>query len=111
MDPNIIPIVAIITSFTFTLGVVGFSLYFGYQKRQLLSKEILSAIEKGMDIPIQTTKKRNYRNLGIIYTFLGAILAVALWASTGTLVGLLWGMVPMVLGLAFLVISKKKEED
>lgn len=106
MDHNVIPVVAIISNFVFILGIVFAALYFSYQKRKFLHGEILAAIEKGMDIPLPQPKKANYRNRGIIYTLTGFVLALALWVTTGSLMGFLWGLIPMALGIAYLIISR-----
>lgn len=111
MDPNLIPVIAIISSFVFTLGIVVAGLYFGNQKRKLQHKEILAAIEKGMDIPLPRPKEKDYRTQGIVFTMTGVVLALALWASTGSIIGLLWGLIPLALGVAYLLIARGKQNQ
>jgi hypothetical protein len=100
-----IPIVAIITSVGGTLAVVVFALYFDYRKRQSQSQEVLAAIEKGIEVPFPPPKKRNYLNLGLIWTFVGVAFTLALWFSARVMEAAAWGFLPIALGVAFLLIG------
>lgn len=88
-----------------TLGAVIAILYTSFRKRKLRSEEIIAAIEKGVDVPFPPPQQRNYRSLGLIWTGLGIALVIALWVSGGTTAAV-WGLLPVGLGVAFLLIAK-----
>ncbi len=108
MDELWIPIVAIIFSVGGTLAVIVFAFYFDYRKRQSQSQEVLAAIEKGIEVPFPPPKeprKRNYLNLGLIWSLVGIALFFAIWVSSKELAGAVWGLLPLALGIAFLLIA------
>ena len=109
---DVIPVVAIVTFWVGVIAILSIALIFGLQKRKYLNKEIMAAIEKGIDIPLPRPKERNYFHLGLIFTLVGAVFALAMWVSAG-FIGFLWGLLPFGLGIAFLLIAKseKKKED
>ena len=82
-----------------------------FKKRALLSKEIITAIEKGSDIPLPVPKERNYRNLGLIWTLVGLAFFIALWISSGEIKAAVWGLLPFALGIAFLFIFKYQQKE
>jgi hypothetical protein len=111
-----IPIVAIIMSFGMVIAVVVTALYYDYRKRYLQNKEIIAAIEKGIDVPLPKVERRerDYRRLGIIWTLVGIAFTIAIWVSSHTIEGAIWGLLPVALGIAFLSIaffSKKDDQN
>jgi dolichol kinase len=110
-----IPIVGILTAWIGTAVVIGIVLYFNYMRRKTQSREIMAAIEKGIEIPFPPLQRRNYLNLGLIWTFVGVAFTLALWFSSERMEAAAWGFLPLAVGLAFLLIalfeSKKGEEE
>ncbi len=113
MHEEWIPIVMFVVTGVVVIGYF----YLTYLKRQLLSKEIRSAIEHGVDVPFPDPPKKNYLLPGIIWTLLGLISAAGIGLSIpadapqGVWV---WGLIPCALGVgylaAFYIDTKKKEE-
>ena len=112
MIHDVIPIVAIAGFWVAVISIVVAALLISLQRRKYLSQEILAAIEKGIDVPFPRPKERNYRKLGFIFTIVGIVFAAAMWVSAG-FIGFLWGLLPLGLGVAFLLIAKgeKKTEE
>lgn len=115
MHEEMIPIVMFIMV---GLAVIAY-FYIGYLKRQLESKEIISAIEHGADVPFPEPKKKNYLLPGVIWTLLGLLTAVGLAISIpndphvpqGVWV---WGLTPAAIGVGYLVayyVDLKKPQD
>jgi hypothetical protein len=120
MAEHWIPIVAIFMSIGGVIAVVVSVLYFDFRKRNLQHKEIVAAIEKGIEVPLPKTERRerDYRRLGIIWTSLGAAFTVALWVTSfNHFEAAVWGLLPVALGVAFLLIAyfakkdERKEDD
>jgi hypothetical protein len=118
MNANAIPVVAIITSFTITVAIIAIVFYFALRSRQLRSQEIMAAIEKGIEVPFPPTKERkvrDYRRLGLLWTCVGIALTLALWVSSSSFIGGVWGLLPLAVGIALLISSigqeKKTEEN
>ncbi|MFB0515938.1 MAG: DUF6249 domain-containing protein [Candidatus Neomarinimicrobiota bacterium] len=105
MSEHWIPIVAIIFSFGGTALIVFLVLYYSYKRRQTQSKEILAAIEKGIEVPFPPPAKRDYLKLGVIWTFIGIAFTLALWFSSKVMEATAWGFLPLGVGLAFLLIG------
>lgn len=113
----LVPVTAIIMGITLAIIAVNR----GFKKEQEKQTTIRLAIEKGVDLPEELFKdyKRirerspitNLRN-GLIFTFLGIALSIALWFVTGT--QFVWGLIPLAIGIAYLifyfVIKDKKVE-
>jgi hypothetical protein len=115
MITEMIPIVGIVSSFGGTTLIIFVVLYYNYKKRQTQSQEILAAIEKGIEVPFPPPVKRDYLRLGIIWTFVGIAFTLALWFSARVMEAAAWGLLPLAVGLAFLLIGylerKKGEEE
>ena len=115
MNEFAIPVVAIISSFTSTVAIIAIVFYFALRSRQLRSQEILAAIEKGIEIPFKPKerKERDYRRLGMLWTCVSIALTAALWVSSSSFIGGVWGLLPLAVGVAFLIssIGKKKEPE
>ncbi len=97
--------------YTVAVIIVIMVLRTNYKKRSLISKEIITAIEKGADIPLPKPRKFNYRNQGVIWLLLGAALFIALWVSLQQLTAAIWGLLPFSLGLALLLIHRFQQKD
>ena len=106
-----IPIVAIVLSVGGTFLVVIVALYFNYRKRQSQSREILAAIEKGIEVPFPPPWKYNRRNQGIFWLAIGLALTIALGVSTGQAQVAVWGLLPLAAGVAALLISRGEKSD
>ena len=106
-----IPIVAIVLSMGGTFTVIIFALYYNYLKRQSQSREILAAIEKGIEVPFPPPRKYNRRSQGIFWIAIGLALTVALGVSTGNWRIAVWGLMPLAAGVASLMISRSEKSD
>ncbi|MCH8837436.1 MAG: hypothetical protein IIA60_06490 [Candidatus Marinimicrobia bacterium] len=106
-----IPIVAIVLSVGGFFTVVIFALYYNYLKRQSQSREILAAIEKGIEVPFPPPRKYNRRSQGIFWSAIGLALAIALGVSTGRVQVAVWGLLPLAAGVASLLISRSEKSD
>ncbi len=88
------------------------SMFLSYRRRQLMSAEILAAIEKGIDVPmVQEVKKpKNLKHRGILWSAIGvAIFFVALLASHEIEIAA-WGLLPFAVGVAYLFIARDEEQ-
>ena len=108
MPDVLIPIIALLSTFGAAGVILVFLIVYNYRKRQLQGKEILAAIEKGIEVPFpppKEPKKRNYLNLGLVWTFVGVAFTLALWFSARVMEAAAWGFLPIALGVAFLLIG------
>jgi|LWDU01.1.fsa_nt_gi hypothetical protein len=74
MDSIMMPLIPILTSIALFVAITFISLAVikaRLKNRELLSKEIIIAIENGADIPLPVPKERNYLNLGLIWSLVG----------------------------------------
>jgi len=101
----LIPITAMLSTFGAAAVILVFLIIYNYRKRQLQGQEIMAAIEKGIEVPFPPPKKRNYLNLGLVWTFVGVAFTLALWFSARIMEAAAWGFLPIALGLAFLLIG------
>ncbi|MFC1583679.1 DUF6249 domain-containing protein [Candidatus Neomarinimicrobiota bacterium] len=110
-----IPIVGMLTAWIGTAVIIGGVLYFSYLRRKTQSREIMAAIEKGIEVPFPPPQKRNYLNLGLIWTLVGLAFTLALWFSSKVMEAAAWGFLPLAVGIAFLFIAfferKAKESE
>lgn len=93
-------------------GTLITALILNYRRRQLMSKEILAAIEKGIDVPmVQEVKKpKNMKHRGILWSAIGvAIFFVVLLASHEIEIAA-WGLLPLAVGVAYLFIARDEEQ-
>lgn len=105
MPEVLIPIIALLSTFGAAGVILAFLIVYNYRKRQLQGQEIMAAIEKGIEVPFPPPKKRNYLNLGLVWTFVGVAFTLALWFSAGVMEAAAWGFLPIALGVAFLLIG------
>jgi len=115
-----IPVVAIILG----IGAAMLAMYFDFRKKRELIQtyhaERMAAIEKGIELPplpIEYLGDTRYssparaRRTGLILLFLGIAITLGLWGM-GIGDGLWWwGLVPLGLGLAFLLIAWFEARD
>ena len=106
-----IPIVAIVVSMGGAFTVIIFALYYNYLKRQSQSREILAAIEKGIEVPFPPPRKYSRRSQGIFWIAIGLALTLALGVSTGNWRIAVWGLLPLAAGVAAFLISKGEKSD
>ncbi|MBC8344980.1 MAG: hypothetical protein ISR82_07125 [Candidatus Marinimicrobia bacterium] len=92
-------------------GMISWVFWVGYKEKQLHHEQVLAAIEKGADIPIPPIKERNYRNQGLIWLFVGLAFLIAIWISSGMIQGAIWGLLPIAIGIALLLIHKYESKD
>ena len=105
MPDVLIPIIALLSTFGAAGVILVFLIIYNYRKRQLQGQEIMAAIEKGIEVPFPPPKKRNYLNLGLVWTFVGVAFTLALWFSAKVMEAAAWGFLPIALGVAFLLIG------
>jgi len=105
MPDVLIPIIGILSTFGAAGVILVFLIVYNYRKRQLQGQEIMAAIEKGIEVPFPPPKKRNYLNLGLVWTFVGVAFTLALWFSARVMEAAAWGFLPIALGVAFLLIG------
>ena len=104
------PFIVGIVMFLVIMVIIVAGFYLGFRTRKLRSDEIIAAIEKGVDVPFPPPRKINHRNLGMISTGLGIALFIALWVSVN-LEGAVWGLLPVGLGVALLLIARSKHSE
>lgn len=87
------------------------------RKKELVHKERLIAIEKGIDLPAEAKKSKrepylSNRTGGLVMSLTGLTTTIALWTVTGS-VGGVWGLIPLGIGVGLLISSalEKKELD
>ena len=108
-----IPIVTIIGG----IAVAIVAIIMSGRKKELEHKERLTAMEKGVTLPeLPLEPKRpaylQNRSAGLVMTFLGIALTIAIWVPAGAEGGV-WGLIPLAIGVGLLVSSvlEKKEVD
>ena len=106
-----IPLAGIIMTFGSAAVIGSLALYYNYRRRHTLSQEILAAIEKGIEVPFPPPRKRNYYNLGLLWTAVGVALFIAIYVSSRELAGAIWGLLPLAVGAAFLLIARAEKRS
>lgn len=95
--------------------IIGGAFYYNFMKRVIASKEILAAIEKGIDVPFPAAERvPDRRRRGYLLTSVGIAFTIALWATSGDFGVAAWGLIPTAFGVANLLISneaKQAEEE
>ena len=103
-----------------SIVLIGFIIWVGIQKemhaRSLLHKEIMSAIEKGVDVPLagSGTTPLDYLRKGIIWAVIGLLIIIGfMFEGKFDAAGLL-GSIPLAIGLGNITyykftLSQKKE--
>jgi Domain of unknown function (DUF6249) len=109
----LIPVIAIVMG----IGIGMLSLYLDYRKKrsiyELHHKERMAAIEKGMEVPplpaefFQDSRRKQprarswYLRVGLIWLLVGVAVTVASYTEHHRQT--LWGLVPVAVGLAYLL--------
>src|SRR3954447_24588025 len=107
-----IPIIAIVMG----IGIAMLTIYLGYRKRKdiftLVHQERMAAMDKGIELPdipeaffLDDAAASNPRRdllKGLIWLFVGAAGTVAVYANGETRKAL-FGLIPMAIGLAYLI--------
>lgn len=112
--PFLIPIVAIVMG----IGIGMLALWIDYRKKreifELHHKERLLAIERGMEVPPlpdnlfgngrdgQGAGPADYLRRGLLWLLVGLAIGIALAINRG-LESASWGLIPMAVGLAYLI--------
>ena len=112
MGNDAIPLYLGLSAITFTAGLIAWALFLNYRKRVLTGKEVIAAIEKGIDVPFPSQAPTlNYRNRGIVWTSMGLALVLVLWASSGEYSVASFGLIPTAVGVANLLIAWSNERE
>lgn len=106
-----------IAFFIMVIFLVAIPVFLDYRKKVSLHKVMVSAIEKGADIPMEALNppkpKRDDLRTGIILVFIGLGLTLFLYLSEKSIEDAAVGIIPLFIGFGFLVNAalKKKPED
>ena len=101
-----------ITMFLMVGGVIITAIIFRNKKREIESVEILSAIEKGVEVKFPDVNK-NRLLPGLIWLFLGIIMTIGLAVSIPDDVpsGMwVWGLIPAAVGAAYLIVYRVEQQ-
>ncbi len=107
-----LPIIIVLILSLGGFGALITAMILGYRQRQLMSKEILAAIEKGIDVPMIQEKKKpkNMKHRGIMWTAVGIALFFVVLLASGDIEAAAWGLLPFAVGLAYLFIARDEEK-
>lgn len=79
------------------------------RRKDLEHRERLTAMEKGIPIPLAETppkaerpKYSNRRANGLVLTGIGIALTIAMWVEDGASSGV-WGLIPLFIGIGLLI--------
>jgi Domain of unknown function (DUF6249) len=116
MDPEIIPVVAIVFSIGLPLTAVIIWIVLNYRKRRRLMElhhaERMAAIERGMELPplpidiIDGRSPRRRRSSllpGLVWFFVGLAVLIGTMGMSDEDVPLFGGLIPLGIGLAYLI--------
>ncbi|HTT01458.1 MAG TPA: DUF6249 domain-containing protein [Steroidobacteraceae bacterium] len=116
----LIPVIAIITG----VGIGMLSIYLDARRKremfQLYHAERMAAIEKGIELPplpeqffLDSRKRESspvrQRRMGLVLLFIGIAVTIALWQTVHQ--QFWWGLVPVAIGLAFLISSQLERRE
>ena len=111
MSDDLIPLIAVSLSLLFGTLIVLAMIILNYRKRVLAGKEIMAAIEKGIDVPLLVaTQPKSYYTRGVLWTSIGIAVTLALWFSTYATEAAAWGLLPVSLGVAYLLIARREDQ-
>jgi len=118
-----------LTTETFALTIPLFSIFGGIsiaivaiimagRKKELMHKERLLALEKGIALPEEEPRKNKskrpayltQRTWGLVMTMIGLTLTIALWTVAGS-VGGVWGLIPLGIGVGLLISSSLEKKE
>ena len=93
-------------------GLIAWFLFLSYKKREQAGREIMAAIEKGIDVPFPSLgPSLHYRNRGILWTSLGVTAIAVLWAMSGEIAEASFGLIPTAFGVASLLIAWSNDHE
>ena len=117
---------AFLTTETFALTIPLLSIFGGVsiaivsiimagRKKELIHKERLIALEKGIDLPGEPIKDKREAYLanrtgGLVMTMIGLTLTIALWTVAGS-VGGVWGLIPLGIGVGLLISAALEKKE
>ena len=85
------------------------------RKKELKHKERIIAMEKGVELPPEKKEEKrpeylSNRSAGLVMTFIGIALTIALWTTAGKDGGV-WGLIPLGIGIGLLVSSALEKKE
>jgi len=101
-----------ISLFLCAAAVVIVALYLKLQKRKVESEEILAAIEKGVDVKFPENRK-NRLLPGLMWLLIGLVVTAAMAVVVpehGPSGIWIWGLVPVAVGAAYLIVYRIEEQ-
>ena len=101
-----------ISLFISTAAVVIVALYLKLQKRKVESAEILAAIEKGVEVKFPENRKSRLLS-GLMWLFIGIVVTAAMVVAVpdhGPSGMWVWGLVPVAVGAAYLIVFRIEEQ-
>lgn len=106
-----IPIVTIIGG----IAVAIVAIIMSGRKKELEHRERLTAMEKGVTLPETSLEPKRpahlqNRSAGLVMTFLGIALTIAIWVPAGAEGGV-WGLIPLAIGIGLLVSSTLEKKE
>jgi phosphatidylglycerophosphate synthase len=117
IDANVIAVTIPLLAIFGGIAIAIVAIVMEGRKKELMHKERLLAMEKGIDIPTEPRKEERPQYLsnltgGLVTFCLGVALTIALWAVAGSDGGV-WGFIPMAIGIGLLIASalEKKQVD
>jgi hypothetical protein len=115
IDPEVVAITIPLLSIFGGVAIAITAIVMSARKKELMHKERVLAMEKGIDIPVEPRelKRPSYlhnRSAGLVMTFLGIALTIALFAVAGKDGGV-WGLIPLAIGIGLLVSSTLERRD
>lgn len=115
LDPEVFAITIPLLSIFGGVAIAIAAIVMGGRKKELVHKERVLAMEKGIDIPIAPSREKrpahlHNRSAGLVMTLLGLALTIALWAVAGKNGGV-WGLIPLAIGIGLLVSAALEKRD
>ncbi len=115
LDPELFAITIPLLSIFGGVAIAIVAIIMGGRKKELMHKERVLAMERGIEIPTAPVpeKRLTYlhnRSAGLVMTLLGLALTIALWAVAGKNGGV-WGLIPLAIGVGLLVSSALERRD
>lgn len=106
-----VAIVVPVAFFLFIFGIIFVGFYMRYKKSRDLQTTIRLMVEKGAPVPmeliVEPENKSSYDiRRGLILTFIGITLPVAMAVSNPGDKDWVWGLIPLAIGLAYLISAR-----
>jgi hypothetical protein len=115
LRPETLAIMIPITTIIGGIAVAIVAIIMSGRKKELEHKERLIAMEKGVGLPELPIKPERpaylqNRSAGLVLTFLGIALTIAIWVPAGAEGGV-WGLIPLAIGIGLLVSSVLERKE